>query len=74
VIDHDARHHLLELAVADGVFAVPADALQDDEGMEAAELEGVHSGLSRSDGAAPPYLKPHARQCNSALRAETGAE
>jgi hypothetical protein len=23
--------------------------LQDDEGMEAAKLEGVHSGLSRSD-------------------------
>jgi hypothetical protein len=34
---------------ADRVFAIPADALQDDEGMEAAELEGVHSGLSRSD-------------------------
>jgi hypothetical protein len=42
VIDHDAalRHHLLELAVADHVLAVPADALQDDEGMEAAKLEG----------------------------------
>jgi hypothetical protein len=51
VVDHDAafRHHLLELAIADGVFAVPAHALQDDEGMEAAELEGVHAGLSRSD-------------------------
>jgi hypothetical protein len=36
VIDYDAafRHHLLELAVADGVFAVAADALQDDEGRE----------------------------------------
>src|SRR5512132_1161887 len=68
VIDHDAalRHHLLELAVADRVLAVPADALQDDEGMEAAELEGVHSGLSRSDWTAPPYLNPAARQCNSA--------
>jgi hypothetical protein len=51
VIDRDAafRHHLLELAIADGVFAVPADTLQDDEGMEAAKLKGVHSGLSRSD-------------------------
>src|SRR5512147_1798696 len=51
VIDHDAalRHHLLQLAVADRVLAVPADALENDEGMEAAKLEGVHSGLSRSD-------------------------
>src|SRR5512132_1800155 len=51
VVDHDAafRHHLLELAVADRVLRVPAHALQDDEGMEAAKLEGVHAGLSRSD-------------------------
>src|SRR5512138_2819621 len=36
VIDRDAafRHHLLELTIANGIFAVPADALQDDEGME----------------------------------------
>jgi hypothetical protein len=69
VIDHDAafRHHLLELAVADRVFAIPADTLQDDEGMEAAELEGVHSGLSRSDWTAPPYLNPAARQCKCPL-------
>jgi hypothetical protein len=47
VIDRNAalRHHLLELAIADRVFAVPAHALQDDESMEAAKLEGVHSGL-----------------------------
>ena len=51
VIDRDAafRHHLLELTVADGVFAVPAHALEDDEGMEAAKLEGVHSRLAGSD-------------------------
>jgi hypothetical protein len=47
VIDHDAafRHHLLELAVADGVFAVSADALQDNEGMEATELEAFIPGF-----------------------------
>ena len=36
VIHRDAafRHHLFELAIADGVFAVPAHALEDEEGME----------------------------------------
>jgi hypothetical protein len=49
VIDRDAalHHHLLELAVADGVFAVPAHALEDDEGMEAVKLEGVHSKIPK---------------------------
>src|SRR5512144_361502 len=72
VIDRDAafRHHLLELAVADGVFAVPAHALQDDEGMEAAELEGVHSGVRGQIVAAPLYLYPDARQCNRTISAD----
>jgi hypothetical protein len=32
------RHHLLRLAVPDGIFAVPAEALQNDEGMATASL------------------------------------
>src|SRR5512134_1763662 len=69
VINHDAafRHHLLELAIAYRVFAVPADALQDDEGMEAAKLEGVHSGIPKRSWLRRAYLNPHTRQCNSAL-------
>jgi formylglycine-generating enzyme required for sulfatase activity len=45
--------------------------LKDDEGMEAAKLEGVHSGLAGSDCGLhhlPQHLNPHARQCNSARR------
>jgi hypothetical protein len=48
------------LAIADGVFAVPADALQDDERDESAKLEGGHSRSRSGRGLGEPM-----QQCRS---------
>jgi hypothetical protein len=72
VIDHDAafRHYLLKLAVADGVFAVPAHALEDDEAWKRRSLKAFIPGFPGQIVGCPPYLNPVpvARQCNSAAR------
>ena len=58
-------HHLFEVAVADAVFAIPADADQNDVGRETAAFEVGHGG---NPGEGTPVSPPPADdQCNRAV-------
>jgi len=65
VIDHDTAfaYHLFEVAVADAVFAIPADADQNDVGRETAAFEVRHGG---DPGEGTPVSPPADDQCNTA--------
>jgi hypothetical protein len=65
VIDRNAAlaHHLFEIAIADPVFAIPADTDQNDVGREAAAFEIGHDGYL---GEAPMISLPAAKECNRA--------
>lgn len=67
VIDHDATlgHHLLKVAVADAVFAIPAYADQNDVGRETAAFEVGHGGCL---GEKTPVSPSDVNECNNAQK------